>query len=124
MLSRDAVDRVYLVDARGSMLHEEVRSSRRVCRRRRFCGDARFGNRIRRAAKLSTQDATFMKLAAQGGMAEVGEATLAQTMGQSPAVKAFAAKMLADHGKANAKLAAIAKMKSVTLPSAIGARPI
>jgi len=70
-------------------------------------------------ASAASPDTTFMRLAAQGGMAEVAEATLAQTRG-GPTGKAFALRMLADHGMANRKLAALAKAKSVTLPTDIG----
>lgn len=68
----------------------------------------------------SAQDVSFARMAAQGGMAEVADATLAQTNGTSPQVKSFAAKMLVDHGKANKQLTAIAKTEQISLPSDIG----
>jgi putative membrane protein len=69
---------------------------------------------------LSSQDATFVKMAAQGGMAEVADATVVAGKTNDPAVKAFAERMIHDHGKANDQLASIAKSQSITLPSDIG----
>ncbi len=61
----------------------------------------------------------FVKGAAQGGMAEVAAGTLAEQRSTNPKVKAFAQKMVADHTKANAKLASIAKMENMMLPSSL-----
>lgn len=72
------------------------------------------------SAAVSMQDAAFVHAAAQGGMAEVAAGTLAEQRSTNAHVKAFAMKMVADHTKANAKLASIAKMKGVMLPSSIG----
>jgi len=73
------------------------------------------------ASTASVQDVSFMHSAAQGGMAEVAQGTIAERQASSSAVKSFAAKMVADHGKANQKLASIAKAKAVTLPSSVDA---
>ena len=62
-------------------------------------------------------DEEFMKEAAQGGMAEVKLGELAATKAQNPDVKAFAKKMVADHGKANAELKTLAGKKTFTLPT-------
>ncbi len=68
----------------------------------------------------STGDQAFVTQAAQGGMAEVADATLASTRASSASVKAYARRMIADHTKANAQLAAIARKDKFTLPSGIG----
>ena len=84
-------------------------------------GAALFAGVSAPAAMLtSAQDTTFVTQAAQGGMSEVADAKLAQTHGSSSAVKSFAAKMIADHTKANAQLAAIAKKDGYTLPTSVG----
>jgi putative membrane protein len=70
---------------------------------------------------LSTSDATFMTVAARGGMAEVQMAELAERNGRSPAVKRFARTMIEDHGKANEAMAALARRKQITPPQGIGA---
>jgi putative membrane protein len=69
--------------------------------------------------KVDKDDADFAVEAANGGMAEVQLGQLAQTKATSPEVKAFAAKMITDHTKANEKMMALAKQKNITLPAAI-----
>jgi putative membrane protein len=69
------------------------------------------------APKVSSADQEFITKAAEGGMAEVAMAKLAQTKAQGAEVKSFAEKMVADHTKANDKLTAIAKAKDSKLPS-------
>jgi len=66
-------------------------------------------------AELSAKDKAFMKEAAQGGMMEVEMGKMAQQKGKSDDVKKFGARMVADHGKANNELMAIAKKKGVDL---------
>jgi putative membrane protein len=68
---------------------------------------------------VKDDDSEFMVDAANGGMMEVEMGKLAQTKAQSQAVKDFAARMVADHSKANDELKALAATKNVTLPSAI-----
>lgn len=70
--------------------------------------------------KVDKDDADFAVTAANGGMAEVQLAQLAQQKAVSTDVKDFAAKMITDHTKANDKLMALAKQKNVTLPAALG----
>jgi len=70
------------------------------------------------AGGLATADATFVKKAADGGMAEVALAKLAQTKTANAEVKAFAQKLEQDHSKANDELKTLAEAKHVTLPSA------
>jgi putative membrane protein len=63
---------------------------------------------------------TFMKDAAEAGMAEVEIAKLAKDRAQNPRVKNFAEMMIKDHTAANNDLMTIARDKSVTLPSTLG----
>jgi putative membrane protein len=67
---------------------------------------------------LSEEDRTFMMKAGADGMAEVEMGKSAQQKAAHPQVKAFGARMVADHGKANAELKGIASRKGVSLPSA------
>lgn len=62
-------------------------------------------------------DKTFMKKAAEGGLAEVQLGQLAQQNGQSQAVKDFGQRMVTDHTKANDQLKQVASQKGVTLPT-------
>ena len=68
---------------------------------------------------LDQQDADFAKEAAIGGRFEVDMGKTAESKGQNQAVKDFGKQMVDDHGKANDKLAAVAKDLKVTLPSAL-----
>lgn len=70
---------------------------------------------------LSTSDATFMTMAARGGMAEVQLGQLAQTNGSSAAVKRFGERMVREHGEANQALMALAQRKQITPPDTAGA---
>jgi putative membrane protein len=72
------------------------------------------------AAMMSAQDTSFVHAAAQGGMAEVAAGNLAEQRSTNPHVKAFATKMVSDHSANNAKLASIAKMKNIMLPTSVG----
>lgn len=63
---------------------------------------------------------TFMKDAAEAGMAEVEIAKLAKDRATNPRVKNFAEMMIKDHSAANNDLMAIARNKNVTLPSTLG----
>lgn len=71
---------------------------------------------------LSSADRTFMMKAAQGGQAEVKLGNLAQSNGQSQAVKDFGQRMVTDHGKANDQLKNIASQMNVNLPSDLSAK--
>lgn len=73
-------------------------------------------------AQSPNPDQTFYDKAAQGGMAEVAAAKLAQSKAQRADVKQFADMMVKDHGKANAKLQALATKKSVKLPASTDAK--
>ena len=65
---------------------------------------------------LAANDAAFMKKAADGGLAEVAHAKLAQEKASSAEVKAYAAKLEKDHTQANTELKQVATQKNVTLP--------
>lgn len=71
-------------------------------------------------SKVDKVDADFAVAAANGGMAEVQMGQLAQQKATSADVKSFGAQMVTDHSKANDKLMALAKQKSITLPAAVG----
>jgi putative membrane protein len=71
------------------------------------------------AAPVSSQDQVFVTQAAQGGMAEVSAAKMALRKSTNPTVDAFAHRMIADHGKANAQLASIAKAQGLVPPTEI-----
>jgi putative membrane protein len=70
------------------------------------------------AAGVSGADATFVKKAADGGMAEVDLAKLAQEKASSADVKSFAAKLEKDHSKVNDDLKELASKKNITLAMA------
>jgi len=65
---------------------------------------------------------TFVKMAAQDGMAEVGLAKLALKKSSNDEVKQFAQKMQQDHEQANEQLASIAKSKGLTVPQKLDAK--
>jgi putative membrane protein len=67
---------------------------------------------------LAAGDTAFVKKAADGGMAEVMMAKMAQEKAESAEVKAYAAKLEKDHTQANTELKQVASDKGVTLPDA------
>jgi putative membrane protein len=68
---------------------------------------------------VNTADRLFMQQAAIGGMAEVALAELVATRSRDAAVEAFADRMKADHGKANADLKVITEAAGIKLPTAL-----
>jgi putative membrane protein len=56
---------------------------------------------------------TFVAKATEAGAVEVAVGQLAATKATSPAVKAFATRMVADHGRANSELARLATEQSI-----------
>jgi len=74
------------------------------------------------AADVSTSDKALVMKAAQGGMTEVQLGQIASKKGSSPEVKDFGSKMVADHGKANDELKAIASSKNITIPDKLDAK--
>jgi putative membrane protein len=73
------------------------------------------------ADKAIPEPAAFVKKAAQGGMTEVEAARVALAKSQNPSIRKFAEQMVADHGKANAELAALAKTKGIPAPKDLDA---
>ena len=72
------------------------------------------------AYAAATPDTSFYKNLAEGGLAEVSDATLAQGSATDPKLKDFAARMIKDHSAADDKLAALAATKSLALPTSPG----
>jgi len=70
---------------------------------------------------VDADDAKFVTTAANDGMAEVNAGNMAEQKATNPRVKSFAAMMVADHSKAGADLAALAKTKNITLPTTVNA---
>ncbi|HEV8658785.1 MAG TPA: DUF4142 domain-containing protein [Thermoanaerobaculia bacterium] len=66
---------------------------------------------------LSDKDKDFVTDAGKGGKAEVELAQDAVSHASNADVKAFAQKLIDDHGKANQELAQLASTKGVTIPS-------
>jgi putative membrane protein len=66
----------------------------------------------------AASDTAFVKKAADGGLAEVAMAKLAQQKAASDEVKAYAAKLEKDHTQANTELKEVASQKNITLPDA------
>jgi putative membrane protein len=62
-------------------------------------------------------DGPFFKHAAEAGISEVAAGKLAQSKGNTQAVRDFGAMMVKDHSDANAKLKAIADAEDVKLPT-------
>lgn len=70
-------------------------------------------------AKGAAADQSFIKKAAEGGVAEVEFGKLATQKASNSEVKQFGQRMVDDHSKANDQLKSIAQQKSVTVPSAL-----
>jgi putative membrane protein len=69
------------------------------------------------AHAADTPDKSFYKDAAEAGLAEVSDGTLASEKATDPKLKDFGAMMVKDHSAANEKLSALAGSKGVTLPT-------
>src|SRR5580765_5019376 len=67
-------------------------------------------------AGMTMADETFLKKAAQGGMAEVELGQLAVQKASSDQVKQFGQRMVDDHSKANDQLKQLAQQEHVKLP--------
>lgn len=72
------------------------------------------------AIAVDKNDAEFVVKAANGGIAEVDLAIIAQQKTTNDDVNEFAAMMIADHTLANEELKALAAKKNITLPSSVG----
>jgi putative membrane protein len=64
-------------------------------------------------------DSHFVANAASGGMVEVQLGHLAEARGNSPDVKNFGRRMIADHSDAGAKLRAVASKEGMAAPSTL-----
>jgi len=64
--------------------------------------------------KMSQKDVNFIQKAAGGGAQEVANGQLAEKQAKSAEVKSIAARMVADHTRANKELTALANGKGVT----------
>ena len=64
----------------------------------------------------------FVTKATRDGLAEIQMGTLAQQRSSDEKVKSFAARMVADHTKANAELSALAKCKNLEVPTDLDAK--
>ena len=71
---------------------------------------------------VAASDKAFAHEAAVGGLTEVELGTLAKEKASSPDVKAFAERMVTDHGKANDELKQWAEQHHVTLPTELDAK--
>jgi len=74
---------------------------------------ASFGAHAQAPAKLSSQDKSFLKNAAEGGNAEISGSQVAVAQSSSADVKTFAQQMIDDHGKAGTELKGLADQKGV-----------
>jgi putative membrane protein len=74
------------------------------------------------SSQLSAADQSFVKKAAQGGLAEVELGKLATEKASSDDVKKFGQRMVDDHTKANDQLKQIAGNKGVSLPTDLDAK--
>jgi putative membrane protein len=72
--------------------------------------------------QLTAGDRTFIKKAAEGGLAEVELGRLAAEKGHSDEVKKFGQRMVDDHSKANDQLKQLASSKGVNVPSDLDAK--
>lgn len=68
-------------------------------------------------AKLDSADRDFVENAAQAGHMEIAGSKLALEKARNPDVKAFAQKIIDDHGKAGEQLATLAKNKGYDAPT-------
>lgn len=80
------------------------------------------GPSTKAADSSKTADASFIKKAAMGGMAEVDLGQLASSKASDDKVKSFARRMVTDHGKANDELKSLAASKQITVPPALDSK--
>jgi putative membrane protein len=73
----------------------------------------------RASSAPTAADRSFIRKAAEGGLAEVQLGQLAQQKASSQKVKDFGQRMIDDHSKANDQLKQIAQQHNVTVPSAL-----
>jgi putative membrane protein len=68
---------------------------------------------------VNTADRDFINKAATGGATEVELGRLATLRAARPSVRSFGERMMIDHGRGNAELAALAQGKGLPLPTAL-----
>jgi putative membrane protein len=73
-------------------------------------------------SQLNQTDRRFLNAAATGGLAEVDAARIAEEHATKDQVKQFARQMIADHGKANEELKALAAEEGAKPPAAPDAK--
>ncbi len=71
---------------------------------------------------MSAAAKTFVKKAAEGGLAEVELGKLATQKASSEEVKKFGQKMVDDHSKANEPLKQVAGSEGIELPTTLSAK--
>ena len=76
----------------------------------------------KKSAGMGDTDSTFLKKAAQGGLAEVELGQLATQKASSEEVKKFGQRMVDDHTKANEQLNQVAAEKKMDLPQTLDAK--
>jgi len=84
--------------------------------------DKMSSGKMGKTGSLSASDRTFIKKAAQGGMAEVQLGKLATEKGSSEDVKKFGQRMVDDHSKANDQLKQLAASKGVDVPTSLNSK--
>ena len=74
-------------------------------------------------AVMANEDKEFVTTAGMAGLAEMYMANLALQKASNSDVRAFAQRMITDHGKANAELAEFATTKGLALPTELSGAP-
>ena len=85
-------------------------------------GMAVSGMAVCAAGKLAPADSTFIRKAAEGGIAEVKLGQLAKDKASNQKVKDFGNRIVNDHGKANDELKELASKKGITLRDSLDAK--
>ncbi|HEY0160157.1 MAG TPA: DUF4142 domain-containing protein [Thermoanaerobaculia bacterium] len=73
-------------------------------------------------SNTSNEDKTFVTSAGMAGLAEVQYANLALQKSENAEVRAFAQRMVTDHGTSNAELAQLATVKGLVLPTELAGK--
>jgi|SRR5215471_18356742 len=76
----------------------------------------------KQSAGMGDTDSTFVKKAAQGGLAEVELGQLAAQKASSEEVKRFGQRMVDDHTRANEELKQVAAQKNIDVPQQLDAK--
>jgi len=73
-------------------------------------------------SEVASQDAAFVKEAAEAGLAEVQMGQITKQNAQNQSLKDFGDRIVADHTKANQELMQIASQKGIQTPTAMNSR--